>query len=87
MILIGIPLSRTLIQTCLRNDGARVLRAGTEALANAAKTYLAASGYLTMAPRPQILGPGAFFGTARQDLRTPYFVFSEMSADFSRGGA
>lgn len=39
-----------------------------------------------MAPSPQILGPGAFFGTARRDLQTPSFVFSEMSADFSREG-
>ncbi len=37
-----------------------------------------------MAPSPQILGFGTFFGTARRDLRTPSFVFSEMSADFSR---
>jgi AraC family transcriptional regulator len=34
----------------------------------------------------QILGPATFFGTARRDLRTPSFVFSEMAAAFSREG-
>lgn len=38
-----------------------------------------------MASSPHVLRPGMFFGTTRRDLRTPSFVFSEMSADFSRG--
>ena len=39
-----------------------------------------------MPPGPHILGPGTFFGTGRRDLRTPSFVFSEMSADLSSEG-